>query len=65
MDGTLGKLFLGDTRHSAHQSVGTACKELMVPRGGSTQQFSLSYRHHNLQILPQQCQLYEIILEVA
>jgi hypothetical protein len=63
--GTLGKLFGGGTGHSAHQPLGAACKELFVLRGGPAQQFSLCYRHHTLQILPQHCLLSEIILEVA
>ena len=61
MDGTLGTLFRGGTGHSAHQSLGTACNELFVLRGDPAQQFSLSYRHNNFQILL----LSEIILEVA
>ena len=65
MDGTLGKLFHGGTGHSAHQLIGTACKELLVLRGGPAQQFSLNYRHHNFQIFPLQCLLSEMILDVA
>ena len=42
VDGTLGKLFRGGTGHNAHQPLGTACKELLVLRGGPAQQFSLS-----------------------
>ena len=57
--GTLGKLFGGGTGHSAHQPLGAACKELFVLRGGPAQQFSLCYRHHTLQILPQHCLLSE------
>ena len=53
--------FRGGTGYSAHQSLGTACKELFVLRGGPAQQFSLSYRHHNFHILL----LSEIILDVA
>ena len=62
--GHLGELFRGGTGHSAHQPLGTASKELLVLHGGPAMQFSLSYRHHNFQILPQQCLLSEIILEV-
>ena len=65
MVGTLGKLFRGATGHSAHQSRGNAGKELVALRGGPAQQSSLSYRHHNFQKLPQQCLLFDIILEVA
>ena len=60
-----GTLFRGGTGHSAHQSPGTACKVLLVLCGGRAQQFTLSYRHHNFHILPQQCLLSGIILEVA
>ena len=53
-------------RESAHQPLGTACKELLVLRGGPAMHFFLGYhRHLNFQILPQQCLLSEIILEVC
>ena len=51
------------TGHSAHQSLSTACKELLVLRG--VQLSSFHFHHHNFQILPQQCLLSELILKVA